>query len=86
MPMYAVMVKPSERRKVCRNASEIWVKSRDSMYYVSEEERGLWPSRQEAEKAIVEASWEVVVPVDAAPRKPKFKPQAAFTPEGEVRP
>ena len=59
--MFAVMVKPSCRSKVCLRGKS-WVKDSSYEFYVSKAERGLWETREEAEKAITEP-YEVVVEV-----------------------
>lgn len=59
--MFAVMVKQEARREVCEDG-EFWVKNETHEYYVSERERGLWKSKDDAEKAITE-SWEEIVEV-----------------------
>lgn len=62
--MYAVCVKPQWREEVCENPELIWVKDQYHHLYVTQSERGVWPTRGEAEKNIAEG-WEGVVEVDA---------------------
>lgn len=59
--MFAVMVKPEARREVCEDG-KFWVKDETHEYYVTEKDRGLWKSKDDAEKAITE-SWEEIVEV-----------------------
>lgn len=59
--MFAVMVKQEARREVCEDG-KFWVKDETHEYYVSEKDRGLWKSKDDAEKAITE-SWEEIVEV-----------------------
>lgn len=59
--MFAVMVKTEARSDVCEDG-KFWVKDETHEYYVSERERGLWKSKDDAEKAITEL-WEEIVEV-----------------------
>jgi len=47
---YAVMVKKSRQKHIC-TPGEIWVKDKDSIYYVNIDERGVWDTIEEAEQA-----------------------------------
>ena len=60
--MFAVWVKPSARKKVLVPRGEIWVNN-ISPFYVSRKERGLWSTRAEAQRWIVEPKWETIVEV-----------------------
>jgi hypothetical protein len=60
--MYAVVVKTSARKRLCANG-RIWVKDAKHPFYVDLRERGLWQTREEAEKMITEP-WEIVVEVN----------------------
>ncbi len=62
--MYAVMVKPEERKNVCIRG-RVWVKDDNYEFYVSKKERGLWPTKAEAERMITEP-WETAVDVHNA--------------------
>ena len=68
--MFAVMVKPTYRKRICTD-DLVWVKDGHHKFYVSMKERGLWPTKTEAEKMIAEP-WEIVVEVHDAiyPAKP----------------
>lgn len=59
--MFAVMVKPAARKRICTRGL-VWVKDDRHEFYVSLKERGVWPTKAEAEKMIKEP-WEVVVEV-----------------------
>ena len=62
--MFAVMVKPTYRKRICTD-DLVWVKDDRHEFYVSMKERGLWPTKTEAEKMITEP-WEIVVEVHDA--------------------
>ena len=57
--MFAVMVKTEARSDVCEDG-KFWVKDETHEYYVSERERGLWKSKDDAGKAITESYEEIV--------------------------
>ena len=57
--MFAVMVKPEARVDVCEDG-KFWVKDETHEYYVSEKYRGLWKSKNDAEKAVTELYEEIV--------------------------
>jgi len=57
--MFAVMVKPEARCDVCEDG-KFWVKDETHEYYVSEKDRGLWKSRDDAEKAVTESYEDIV--------------------------
>lgn len=59
--MFAVMVKPAARKRICTSGL-VWVKDDHHEFYVSMKERGLWPTKAEAEKMITEP-WEIAVEV-----------------------
>lgn len=62
--MFAVMVKPAARKRICANGL-VWVKDGRHEFYVSMRERGLWPTKAEAETMITEP-WEIAVEVHNA--------------------
>lgn len=62
--MFAVMVKPAARKRICTSGL-VWVKDDHHEFYVSMKERGLWPTKVEAEKMITEP-WEIAVEVHNA--------------------
>ena len=62
--MFAVMVKPSARKRFCTSGL-VWVKDDRHEFYVNMKERGLWLTKAEAEKMITEP-WEIVVEVHNA--------------------
>ncbi len=57
--MFAVMVKPEARKRICVSGL-IWVKDAIHEYYVCKKDRGLWQTKEDAEKIITEP-WEMVV-------------------------
>ena len=59
--MFAVMVKPAARKRICTGGL-VWVKDDHHEFYVGMKERGLWPTKEEAEKMITEP-WEIAVEV-----------------------
>jgi 3'-phosphoadenosine 5'-phosphosulfate (PAPS) 3'-phosphatase len=64
--MFAVMVKRSMRKKHCVPGL-VWAPN-ETDYYVAKRDRGLWPTREEAEAAVTE-TWEVVVEVKDEPSR-----------------
>lgn len=63
--MFAVRVNPYKAAELINEGcaeGEIWVKDRDSIFYWSEAERGVWPTQEEAWKHATEP-WEYVVAV-----------------------
>lgn len=60
--MFAVMVKKSERKLICFGKA-VWVKDILSLDYVSRSSRGLWATKEEAQKMIAD-SCEIVVEVE----------------------
>lgn len=63
--MFAVCVKPSARKKICV-PKQAWVKTDRHEFYVSVKERGLWATKEEAQKMITEPALEVVIEVPKA--------------------
>jgi hypothetical protein len=59
--MFAVTVNPSVRKRVCTSGL-VWVKDDHHRFYVSLKHRGLWETKEDAEKMITEP-WEIVVEV-----------------------
>ena len=59
--MFAVMVKPSARKRICTYGL-VWVKDAQHDVYVSLKERGLWATKEEAKEMITEP-YEIVVEV-----------------------
>lgn len=57
--MFAVMVKPEARCDVCEDG-KFWVKDETHEYYVTEKDRGLWKSKDDAGKAVTESYEEIV--------------------------
>ena len=57
--MFAVMVKPAARKRICTGGL-IWVKDATHEFYVTKKDRGLWATRAEAERMITEP-WEIIV-------------------------
>lgn len=57
--MYAVCVKTSYRKKIGTNG-KVWVKNGYCEFYVSKKERGLWKTKEEANRARTEP-WEIIV-------------------------
>ena len=47
------MVKPAARKRICASGL-VWVKDDHHEFYVSMKERGLWPTKAEAEQMITE--------------------------------
>ena len=70
--MFAVMVKPAARKRICTSGL-VWVKDDQHEFYVSMKERGLWPTKADAEKMITEP-WEIAVEVHNARVKAAAKP------------
>jgi hypothetical protein len=66
--MFAVMVKPAARNNVCTSGL-VWVKDDHHKFYVSKKERGLWMTKNEAERMITEP-WEIVVELHNAVNSP----------------
>ncbi len=62
--MWAVKVKKPWRKKVPCEPGLYWVLDDKYEIYVSKAERGLWYTREEAQRQVLE-SWEVVVEVNA---------------------
>lgn len=59
--MFAVMVKPAARKRIC-TSSLVWVKDASHDSYVRMKDRGIWQTKEEAKRMIVEP-WEIVVEV-----------------------
>ena len=59
MTMFAVMVKPAARKRIC-SPGLIWVRDASHEFYVHISERGLWPTKAQAETMITEP-WEIAV-------------------------
>jgi len=51
--MFAVMVKTAARKRICFSGL-VWVKDDRHEFYVSIKERGVWPTKIEAEAMITE--------------------------------
>lgn len=60
--MFSVMVKESARNKLGTNGL-VWVKDDKCQYYVSKKDRGVWGTKEEAQRMITEHSFEVVVDI-----------------------
>ena len=59
--LFAVMVKPSARKRICASGL-VWVKDGNHKFYVSKKDRGLWETKAEAESMITE-DCEVIVEI-----------------------
>ena len=71
--MFAVMVKQEARCDVCEDG-KFWVKDETHEYYVSEKDRGLWKSKDDAGKVITE-SYEEIVEVKMKTNEEKITPE-----------
>lgn len=60
--MFAVTIKPTARKRITTSGL-VWVKDATHEFYVTKRDRGLWPTKAEAERMITEL-WEIVVEVD----------------------
>ena len=78
--MFAVMVKPAARKRICARGL-VWVKDDHHEFYVSMKERGLWPTKAEAETMITEP-WEITVEVDNVKLRHGRRPEGS---EGDER-
>lgn len=63
--MFAVCVKPSARKRICV-PGHVWVKNDRHEFYVLLKDRGLWETKEQAQRMITEPAWEVVVEVPNA--------------------
>ena len=69
--MFAVRVNPYKAAELINEGcaeGEIWVKDRDSCFYCSEAERGVWHTQEEASKHATEP-WECVVAIPLSESK-----------------
>lgn len=76
------MVKRAARKNICTSGL-VWVKDDRHEFYVSREERGLWPTKEEAERMITEP-YEVAIEVHTMNDEHNTNPASATDPQGRL--